>query len=446
MSIAGTIQGSDAVLSFYRDSWEPFLCSTDVSIQITASKVGVRTRGDGHWKKYTYQDVQFVITLSGLLKFDTINFTGWDALNNQLGFMKLLCRISFDDENGDVRTVQGYVMFETTTFSYNPGALVKSDFQLQGSGKLDVFDGLIPCPSVINSITVNGQEAADGTITATYTYTGDVYQVKYRVDGIGDYIYALADVGLVIPGLSVNSHTIEIIPICPNDYEGTGMTQSFVVTQAMTCSSSITGMVIHTADGAKYSSLSSGVTLNTGAASDYVTPVMTGSATQYMYAFDGGAYTTVPAGFQIPIGSFTPGIHNVGIIPVCTFAGGAQVQGSGMAFSFVLNNQPSQSKVNYSYTNYPTGNSLSIYVNGVLTISLNNSNASSSIVVANGAIVKAVLQSSTQPLGSRFGTLTVTDNTTSTTLFNQSASSPFTKQYSFTANGDEFTINGVVSA
>ena len=406
----------------------------------------MRTRLDGHWKKFTYQDATFAITLSGLMKFDNANFTGWDMLNNLFNFNHVLARCSFNDENGNVKTVQGYVMIETGTLGISQGALVKNDFNLQGHGKLDMFDGLVPCPTLITGITVNGQENSDGVVHVSYTYAGEAYQVKYRIDNTGDYIYALADLTIDVPGLSVSSHSIEIIPVCVNGYEGTGMTVNFVVTQAMTCSSAITGMIIHTSNSSKYSSLTTNTTVSQDSSSDYISPVLTGGATTYMYAWDGSnIFTTVPAGTNIPIGNLPIGPHVIALIPICTFPDNKQVYGAGTSQGFTLLSQPAQSKVNYSYINFPPNNSLNIYVNGVLTISLTDANAASFIMVPAGATVKSVLQSS-QTFGLRAGTLTITDNTTGIRLFNQSAISPFTVQYTFTANGDEFTILGVVSA
>lgn len=367
-------------------------------------------------------------------------------IDNILNFNHILMRCSFDDENGDVRTVQGYVMVENGTLGISQGALAKNDFSLQGNGKLDVFDGLVPCPTVINSITVFGQEDADGIVHVSYTYTGEAYQVKYRVDNTGDYVYALADLSIDIPGLSIASHTIEIIPVCVNGYEGTGLTQDFVVTKGNSCGGVVTGYVIHTSDSTKYNTLSGGVTVVQDASSDYITPTITGTYDAFIYSFDSDTGFSLPAGSSIPIASLSPGLHSLNISPVCYISGGGFVQGDVFTSFFNLTAQSLQSKINYSYVNFPPNNSLNIYVNGILTVSLTNANGSNFITVATGATVKAVLQSSHQPLGSRSATLTVTDNTTGVQLYNQSGSSPITKQFTFTANGDEFTINGVVSA
>lgn len=416
------IQGKDAILSFYKNDWLPFVCSSDITIGITANKVAIRAPGDGPWKKYTYQDVEYTLTLSGILQFDDNNFTGWDMLNNQLGFMHVQFRCSFDDENGDVKSVQGFAMIETSNLSSSVGALVKNDFNLVGSGKLILFDGFDPCPTAINTITVTGQTASDGIIHVTYTYSGGLYQIKYRLDGEGEYVYALADVQLDIPGLSVGNHFIEIVPVCINGFEGTGLIQDFAVTQSLTCSSVITSIVITTGAGAS------------------ATNTHTGAATQMKYRIDGGAWVYASITSSISLAGLSVGNHTMEEIPVCA----NNVEGSGMVQPFTISASPSQSATHYDFTNGTVGRTsiiMSIFVNGVLTVS-DNSTQSGDIVVPVGATVKVQIIARTfVPLGSISAFLSVKDDTTNTVLSNQSNSGVgVTLTYMYTATADNYTI------
>lgn len=445
------IQGKDAVLSFDNGSgFVPAVCTESVTIAIDTDTVESRTVGDGDWKKPVPQINGYSLTLSGVMVFDNgdgnNSFKFWDILQNQSLLLTLPFRLSFTDAVGTIKSMQGVVMIKGSNINGTVGQVVKGSFQLLGQGKPLMFDGIVPCPTAIATITVTGQTSAGGTVAVAYTYTGDVYQVKYRIDNTGSYVIAQVGAAINIPGLSVNTHSIEIIPICVNGYDGTGLIQTFQVTQALTCSSAITGMVIHTTDTSKYGSPSSGVTVTGGASSDYITPAMTGSATTYLYSFDGAPYTSLDAGANISIASLAVGHHDIGIIPVCTFPGGEQVQGSGMAFSFNLLSQPAQSVVSYVYTNFPPNNQFTLYVNGIAVKVATTGNDSGSVNVANGATVKAILTTSTQPVGSRSATMTITDTTTSTQLYNNSGPSPSTLSFTFTANGDAFAINAVVSA
>jgi hypothetical protein len=408
-------------LAFFKNDWIPFVCSTDVSIAITSDKLQIRTAGDGYWKKFTYQNAAFAITLSGVLKFDAANWTGWDMIDNHLNFSHVLVRCSFDDKNGNIRTIQGYVMIESSTLGFSPGALVKNDFSMQGNGKLDMFDGLVPCPTAITSITVDGQTASDGIVHVSYTYTGDAYQIKYKIDGSGNYLYALADLVLSVPGLALGSHSIEIIPVCVNGYEGSGLTQDFVVTQSQVC-----GTVI------------SDITITPSIA----TSVYAGTATQMKYRIDGGIWQNNSITYSVPIGNLPVGVHTIEMVPICS----NNVEGTGLMKPFTIAIQPSQSIINYSFALFGTGDML-IYVNGVLTVSLNASTGSpGSLVVPNGATIKWSISSSLDGRpGSRALTLRTQDATTGVILNNQTATGAAFLQYIFTTNGDTFNLTGTIS-
>src|ERR1700748_1804244 len=275
-------------------------------------------------------------------------------LDNILNFTTVLMRCSFVDDNGNVRTVQGEVSMQKNTFSYAPGDVVKGDFQLQGNGQLIVFDGYIPCPTTIDSITVDGQTGVTGDIDVTYTFTGDLYQVKYRLDESGDYFYALAlqTIHLLNPGLG--AHVIEIIPICTNGYEGTGLMQDFQVTEGNLCNSTITSITINGG--------------NTAATNTY-----TGSATQMQYRIDGGIWTVQPITSPVSLAGLAVGDHTLEEVPLCSFGTGF-IQGTGLVKNFNIPTQPAQSILHYQLITDTLASNihLDIYINGVLNISVYN--------------------------------------------------------------------------
>jgi hypothetical protein len=359
------------------------------------------------------------LTLSGLLKFDDENWTGWDMIDNQMNFSHVLVRCSFDDGLGNVRTMQGYVMIETTTLGYSPGNLVKDDFALQGNGKLDIFDGLIPCPTVIVSIVVDGQEAEDGIVHIAYSYTGDAYQIKYRLDDTGDYIYAAADLILDIPDLPLGDHSIEIIPVCLNNFEGTGFKQAFEVTHALVCNTTI-----------------SDITIN--ATNKTAVPVYTGTATQMRYKIDGGAAAIVPITQIISLSGLSVGLHLITIIPLCS-VDGQLIAGTGLSKSFTIASQPAQSVISYAL-NVVSPGSMSIYVNGILRVNLTAS-GSGSVIAPTGSSVKTVVNGS---IAGSNPELTIIDTTIGTTITSQTSVAPTVAQYILTPNGDSYSINAAI--
>lgn len=398
-----------------------------MSIAVTSDKVAIRTKGDGQWQKFTYQDSTFTVTLSGLLVFDPDNWTGWDMLQNQLNFSGILFRCSFDDENGDVRTIQGYCIIESSTLSYSTGLLVKNDFSLQGNGKLDMFDGLIPCPSVITTITVDGQEDADGIIHLTYTYTGSVYQVKYRFDNTGNYAYALVDQPIAQGGLALGDHTVEIIPVCVNGYEGAGLVQDFKVTQALTCGSAITAITVTTGVGAN------------------ATNTHTGAATQMKYRIDGGMFINALIDAVISLSGLSVGNHTIEEVPICSNG----LEGTGLVQPFTVTAQPAQSVINYDFENsFPADTSANyeIFVNGVLTIAAATAQTGSFNASVGASILARVNAATNDPSQSLFLELLIVDNTTSTTLTDQNSSgNNVTLTFTFTATADTFTISQLVT-
>lgn len=415
----GVIQGTDAVLSFYKNDFLPYMCAENITINIVADKIETKTLGDGVWKKYTYQELQFTISLSGLLVFDTVNWTGWDFLDNQINFSHVTCRASFTDNQGNVRSVQGDVMVENSSFKISAVDLVKQDIQLQGNGALMVFDGLIPCDTIINTITVTGQTAVDGIAHIAYTFSGDVQQVKYRVDDTGDYIYSSVGSAIAIPGLALGSHDIEIVPICQNGYEGTGLFQTFTMTQSLTCATVITNITI------------------TGTSAQ---AVYTGTAPNMKYRIDGGvwinALITASISVALPVGS-----HTIEMVPICS--NGAL--GTGFVKTFTISSSSFFSTINYQLTAIPPNTTLSVYKNGTLMANLTASGSGNFVAATTDTILAVLTVSQT----ARDINLKITNDDTSVQIYNVShittSGSPYTLSYSFIANASGFHIQAVVS-
>lgn len=427
----GTIQGTNAVMKFYKNDWLLFSCATNISININSDKVPIRTVGDGQWQKFTYQDLNWAVTLSGLLMFDEDNWTGWDFLDNQINFVHILMQCSFTDNLGNTKSIRGTVMIESSTLNISPTDLVKNDFNLQGSGALMLFDGVEPCPTTIDSITVNNTTDPDGNIDVDYTYTGTVAQVKYRFDDTGNYLYANVGVSITAMNVANGSHSIEIIPVCLNGYEGEGLIEDFTVTRGMTCSLIVTS-ITKTVTGSNV-----GFVVNFNA-----TP---GAAT-LKYRVNGGSWIIYGSPLANPtsigLSGLANGHYTFEAVPIC--ANG--VEGTGNSTTFDITTSSTNSEVDYNFTAMPGGSPLlTIYVDGILTIS-ENATASGMITPLVGQVVLARVQVATFP---RDMSLSVVDNTLSSTLYNNniitSNSSTVTLQYTWTANGDTYTVHAVIS-
>lgn len=428
------IQGIDAVLSFYNNAWTPYVCTSDVTVTIDGDLVPIRTKGDGNWKKFDYQTVGFTISLGGVMVFNDTNFRSWDILQNQLSSIPLNFRLSFTDDVGNTKSMQGTLLVKTSAITAAVGQVVKDSLTFQGTGALAIFDGLIPCTTVINTITVNGQTGASGIVTVDYTYTGDLAQVMYQIDGTGSWVYAQAAVELSVPGLSLGAHTITIIPICSNGFQGTSLTQSFKVTQALSCNTTISGIVIN------LSNLTALATVAPG-----------GTATTMNYSIDGGIAVNVPIGQTVSLKGLPVGPHTISMTPICLVVVNGvsqQLPGQTAFQNFTIASQPSQSVMTYNISReVPTIGfkcQFQIYVNGNAIVST-VANANGQLNVQVGSSVRCVVScfvTSGTPGATPTTQLTVTDTTTSTVLSNQSQTNQANDlEFTFTASSDSYTID-----
>jgi hypothetical protein len=423
------IQGIDAVLSFKKSTFLPFVCSSNVDIEITTDTTSVKTIGDGIWDKQKAVKNSYTITLSGVLKFDNANFSGWDVITNQIGWVDLEFLLSFTDDAGNIKSFSGFLVVQKTTLNAAVGQVVKDDFSFVGNGGLKYFDGLIPCPSAITAIVCTNPTDASGNLVFTYTYTGAPYQVKYRLDGSGPYAYALVTGTFTINGVSVGTHSIEVIPICSNNYEGTSDQITFSATHSLTCTLAITSIT------SSVSGNNVTWTVNFNAAP--------GTAT-IRYSIDGGAYVYPSISLANPtifVTALPVGAHTISIIPTC--ANG--VDGTGNTGSATVSGGSLISTVNYNFTAIPGGSPLfNIYVNGLVTVT-KSATASGSINVNTGDVVKALVQVN---FAGRDMSLKVEDSTLVTTLYNHSqitGAGTVTDSYIWTANGDTFLITATIS-
>ena len=367
------IQGTNAIFSINTSAgWVPFVCASDVNISFDADTVSIRTVGDGQWKKYDYQALGYAIDLSGVLVFNQApDFQSFDMINNQVGFLSLNFQLVWTDDLGNAMGMQGVVIVKSSKLSGTVGQVVKSSFSLMGSGSALIFTGSSPCPTTIDSITVSGASGASGTISVTYAYTGDLYQVKYQIDGSGAWSYAQGAAAIPVVGLGIGQHSIKIIPICSNNYEGTGLTQAFVITQALTCTTVISAIAVNLTNLT-------------------ATPTYTGPATQMQYSIDGGAFVTVPITQAVSLKNLIVGTHTINMVPLCS-VNGALLPGTGFTQTFTIVSQPALSKLNFLYTLMQSGYGASyfnIYVNNILTVPTSAASGGGTVYVPVGSTVR----------------------------------------------------------
>lgn len=430
-----TIQGKNAVLSFLRDTYTPFVCTSNVSVSIETDLKPVRTTGDGTWKKYAYQSTGYTITLSGVMvNNQDADFTTWDVLNNQMLFLELPFRLSyFDDEAPSVvKTIQGTLLVKSTQLTANVGDVGKGDLNFNGTGSLLIFDGVVPCQTAVTAISTTGETDHDGNVTFHISSTGDVYNIAYQFDGAGDTVIQSDIDTIVQPGMNIGAHTIVVTPNCVNGFSGVPFSFNFTVTQGEFCDTRINDITIdQTAQTIK--------------------PVYAGGLAQTMgYKISNTLSEPAGMGTLVPITSTisfaalpaSPFVYTVWITPYCS-VNGSLLAGIGFSKRFTKSTQPAQSPISWNYVESAPGTNrgiLSIYVNNVLTI--NKAVAGSGTFnVPKGASIRAVMTSNV--LG-QTAELNIIDSTTSAQVNFQLQPTPISLNYTFITNGDSYLIAGVV--
>ena len=419
----GLIQGNNAVLSLFKNDWVPFLCATDITVSVSADILPVRTPNDGHWAKNTYQKLSYKVSISGLLILNNMgdsNWTGMDMLTEMFGFVFAKWRIAYTSNEGVVKSLEGSGVVDATAWNASTSALVKNDTSITGDGELKFFDGLIPCNATITGITPTGMTGGTGIVTITYTYTGSPYQVKWRLNGMGPYFYALLGVSIVTPALAAGSYSIEIVPVCANGYESDNSASTvFAVTLGLTCSA--TTSAISTSGGS-------------------LRPTFTGSPSQWQYSIDGAAFTTVSVLVTaVDISALSVGAHTVSVIPICSNG----VSGTGILNqAFTVTASPTTFTIAWVFSSFVAGNTFTLFVNGVASVSTSTPGSGTITGPAGSTIITRIIGNNNT--GS-FVEMKTQDTTTSTVLDDQTGHCPVTLNYTFVVSGDTYGINATVT-
>lgn len=232
-----TIQGSDCIIKVYNGSaFVPFVCSKDISLEISTNKIETTTLGSGQWLNFDYQSLSWSVTLSAALVLDSVaNWSAQDWYNLQTNFLKVDVIIEYKDNLGGYYTAIGQVMVERAAIQSNVGQIALNDLTLQGCKELQIFTGLYVCDAVINSITSNQESPGFYDVIITVNTDETTSYIVYTIDSEPE-----ATNGAGIPsGITINfgiayhgtpgSHSITVTPYCSNGLPGTPSTQSFSI-------------------------------------------------------------------------------------------------------------------------------------------------------------------------------------------------------------------------
>lgn len=222
--MAEPVIGKDVEIMFKKnDQYIPYGCATDVMITFRLTeKKSVKTIGDGNWEKPRGQKKGYGIDLSGLVKYDDDTvphifdlYQYWDAMTPVEYLM------SFTNDQGQERFIEGIALITELSMGGGSTGFANSSASLEGDGSVDIRDLLIPCPSSITSIQLIEDEP--NSIIRITGHTGTPARYEYSVDGGGfvtQMVTSFIQDLILEGGLGAGQHTITIIPVCENGYNG----------------------------------------------------------------------------------------------------------------------------------------------------------------------------------------------------------------------------------
>lgn len=228
--MAEPVKGIDAVLQFKKGGdYTDYLCAADFTLDISTELKAVKTVGDGVYKRFRGQSLEYSITLNGLIKINTdTDNSVWDMVDHQLGMVGVEYRAIFEDDLGNLKVVYGEIIVERSTLGAGSEGFATGNISYKGNGPITILDALQACDAEILAATVDLTNLPTYVGILITSQTGSTpMRYEYSVDGGGRLINYTTD--FTLSGLSTGSHTVEIWPICDNGFDGISITKTFTV-------------------------------------------------------------------------------------------------------------------------------------------------------------------------------------------------------------------------
>lgn len=229
--MAEPVIGKDVEIMFKKnDVYVPYGCATDITITFRLTeKKSVKTVGHGNWEKPRGQKKGYGIDLSGLIKYDDDAVPhAFDLYTYFDGMTPIEYLMSFTNDQGQNRFIEGVALITELSLGGGSQGFASGNATMEGDGSVDIRDLLVPCPSSIQSVQLVEDEP--NSIIRITAHTGSPARYEYSVDGGGfvtqtanSYIQDLILEG----GLGAGVHSITIIPVCENGYNGTEFNTTF---------------------------------------------------------------------------------------------------------------------------------------------------------------------------------------------------------------------------
>lgn len=232
------ILGENVLIEFYKDGvFSVFRCAIDVSISVRVQTKGVRTIGDGTWSRTRGQKLGYTVSLNGLVDIDESSPTAWLLEQYTTNMTHIDYRMYFSEPNSTLeKFFEGKMLVTEMNLGGGSTGFATGSFEFEGFGAYSLRNALTQCNATIQSISVGpdfNDPPTPGARRVTFNNVQNASRIDYFIDNGGrDSVFNVPNgvTGFItIYNIPAGSHTVTLIPICPDDQDGTPISQPFTV-------------------------------------------------------------------------------------------------------------------------------------------------------------------------------------------------------------------------
>ncbi len=236
------INGKDVMILFLdpeSGDMLPFMCAENIKINVFASKINTKTRGDGRWDYYIQDTKGFKVSCDGVIPLpphDQGGVTVWTVFKYLDQMTDLPFQMLFRDTASNlVKAALGNLLVDDVQISA-PMDFVGQSMEFTGNGPLSVQDNLLACQATIGNAVISFQ--SELAVHIQVTGLTNSTRVDFTIDGGGRYAATLNPgdelinlIPLQHPEAFVNGdHTITLIPVCESGDDGAPFILNFTKT------------------------------------------------------------------------------------------------------------------------------------------------------------------------------------------------------------------------
>lgn len=166
------VEGKDVLIEFIKDSvYVPYACAISVDAFYDREAIETSTVDSAGWAEFIYGFGTWGMTLNGvthIVPSEATGITVFELLQKQLNKETADIRVTFEDPNGNLKTLVGTVILPHIGISAGSEGFSEDEVELQGTGVPEIGTELIDPDINDNEVIKIEYTAAGGETTIQY--------------------------------------------------------------------------------------------------------------------------------------------------------------------------------------------------------------------------------------------------------------------------------------